>query len=184
MKKVILASQSPRRKELLTRCIDSFKIDVADIDETIDLTKPIEEEIIRLSTNKAKEVYTRHKDCIVIGSDTMVVYNNKPLGKPKDRIEAKKMLQTLSNQTHQVMTGLCLYDENGPHTYLSVSNVTFKQLSDDEINQYLESGEADDKAGAYGIQGKAGCFITHIDGDYYGIMGLPISRLYEMLQTL
>ncbi len=184
MKPVILASQSPRRKELLLRCIDSFLIDVANVDETINPNKEIEFEIIRLAKDKARAVFERHQDCIIVAADTMVVLNNTPLGKPNNREEAKDMLRTLSNNTHQVLTGLCIYDHNGPHTHLSVSDVTFRNLTEEEIEAYVNTGEADDKAGAYGIQGKGGCFITHIDGDYYGIMGLPIAKVATMLQEI
>lgn len=182
MKEIILASQSPRRKELLERIGIAFDVQAADVDETIDESKPLEQEIMRLSLKKAEAILKDHKDAIVIGSDTVVAIDNEVLGKPKTHQDAKRMLKELSGNTHQVITGIAVISNTFKEVDVSVSNVTFDSLTEEEIDDYINSGEADDKAGAYGIQGKAGCYINNIDGDYYAIMGFPINKVYKMLK--
>lgn len=184
MKKLILASQSPRRRELLEKCGLPFICEPADIDETIAEGNDLSEEIKRLSRRKAEAVLALHPDAVVIGSDTIVAIDGKVLGKPQDRSEAKQMLQMLSGNTHQVITGLCVISSSRCFQDVSVSHVTFAPLSSDEIDAYVSSGECDDKAGAYAIQGGAGRFITNIDGDYYAIMGLPLNSVYEELKNI
>ena len=184
MKKLILASQSPRRRELLEKCGIPFICEPADIDETITEGNDLSDEIRRLSRRKAEAVLALHPDAVVIGSDTIVAIDGKVLGKPRDRSEAKQMLQMLSGNTHQVITGLCVISSSRCFQDVSVSHVTFAPLSADEIDAYVSSGECDDKAGAYAIQGGAGRFITNIDGDYYAIMGLPLNSVYEELKNI
>ncbi len=184
MKQIILASQSPRRKELLEKCGVSFTVEAADIDEAMDLHNDLKEEIQKLAYRKAYAVLQKHPDAVVIGSDTIVVLNNEVLGKPADRNDAVRMLRELSGNTHQVITGVCITGSGKTFTDVSVSDVTFAQMTDEEITAYAESGEADDKAGAYGIQGLAARYITHIAGDYYSIMGLPVSMVYNELKNL
>lgn len=184
MKKLILASQSPRRRELLEKCGIPFTCEPADIDETIDDSRDLSEEIRRLSLVKAAVILKKHPDAVVVGSDTIVAVDGKVLGKPKDRDEARKMLKMLSGHTHQVITGLSVLSSRRQFQDVSISHVTFAPLSDDEIGAYVSSGECDDKAGAYAIQGGAGKFITNIDGDYYAIMGLPLNSVYEELKNI
>ncbi|MBQ3459347.1 MAG: septum formation protein Maf [Solobacterium sp.] len=184
MKKLILASQSPRRRELLEKCGIPFTCEPADIDETIDDSRDLSEEIRRLSLVKAAVILKKHPDAVVVGSDTIVAVDGKVLGKPKDRDEARKMLKMLSGHTHQVITGLSVLSSRRQFQDVSISHVTFATLSDDEIGAYVSSGECDDKAGAYAIQGGAGKFITNIDGDYYAIMGLPLNSVYEELKNI
>ncbi len=184
MKQLILASKSPRRKELLAKCRIPFTIDAAEIDETLDPSLPLTEAIMDLSRRKAEAVLARHPECVVLGSDTIVVIDNKVLGKPGSRKEAVEMLHQLSGRTHQVITGFALVSNTKTHTDVSVSHVTFSSLEPQEILDYVATGEADDKAGAYGIQGAAGMFISRIDGDYYAIMGLPLNMVYQELKTL
>lgn len=184
MKKLILASQSPRRRELLEKCGIPFTCEPADIDETIDDSRDLSEEIRRLSLAKAAVILKKHPDAVVVGSDTIVAVDGKVLGKPKDRDEARKMLKMLSGHTHQVITGLSVLSSRRQFQDVSISHVTFAPLSDDEIGAYVSSGECDDKAGAYAIQGGAGKFITNIDGDYYAIMGLPLNSVYEELKNI
>lgn len=184
MKKLILASQSPRRRELLEKCGIPFTCEPADIDETIDDNRDLSEEIRRLSLVKAAVILKKHPDAVVVGSDTIVAVDGKVLGKPKDRDEARKMLKMLSGHTHQVITGLSVLSSRRQFQDVSISHVTFAPLSDDEIGAYVSSGECDDKAGAYAIQGGAGKFITNIDGDYYAIMGLPLNSVYEELKNI
>lgn len=184
MKQLILASKSPRRKELLEKCGVPFEIDAAEIDETLKSDCSLTDAIMDLSVRKAAAVLKRHPDAVILGSDTIVVIDNRVLGKPHDREEARRMLEELSGRTHQVITGLALVSSKKTHTDVSVSHVSFAQLSETEIFEYLFSGEADDKAGAYGIQGLAGRFITKIDGDFYAIMGLPLSMVYQELKNI
>ena len=184
MKKIILASQSPRRKELLAICGYDFDCIPSDVDESIDLTKPIEEEIMRLAYKKAEAIFIDNKEAVVIGSDTVVAINGKVLGKPHTREEAKEMIKLLSNNTHQVITGLCILSEEDCYKDYTVSNVTFSDLSEEEIDVYVNSGEGDDKAGAYAIQGIGAKFISGIEGDYYSIMGFPLNKVYTYLHKL
>lgn len=184
MKKLILASQSPRRRELLEKCGIPFICEPADIDEAIDDSRDLSEEIKRLSLAKAAVILKKHPDAVVVGSDTIVAVDGKVLGKPKDRTEAADMLKMLSGNTHQVITGLCVISSTRQFQDVSISHVTFAPLSEEEIDTYVSSGECDDKAGAYAIQGGAGKFITNIDGDYYAIMGLPLNSVYEELKNI
>lgn len=183
MKDLILASKSPRRKELLERVSRNFACIPADIDETIDTENDLKEEIMNLARRKAEAVLKDHEDAIVIGSDTIVVLNGKVMGKPHREEEAVSMLESLSGNTHQVITGLAILSSQREYRNVSVSDVTFASLSKEEILAYVSSGEPMDKAGAYGIQGMGGRFITRIDGDHYAIMGLPLNLVYEELKN-
>ena len=184
MKKVILASQSPRRKELLEKCIDTFECIPADIDETMDLSNDPAEEVKKLSHRKAARILAEYPDAVVIGSDTVVAVNGKILGKPENHGDAARMLGMLSGRTHQVITGLCVLSGKQEFLDVSISDVTFAVMNEKEIAAYIATGECDDKAGAYGIQGYGGRYITGIKGDYYAIMGLPLNMVYEALKDL
>lgn len=183
MRKLILASQSLRRAELLKYLDIPFSIIPSNADETIDPNQPIVEEIKRLAYKKAFDVLNRNQEALVLGSDTVVVIDNEILGKPKDKEEAFSMLKKLSNRKHQVITGVCLISEDKTDIFASISDVYFHELSDDEISNYIENEQPFDKAGAYAIQGKAGLFIDRIDGDYYSVMGLPIALIYQHLKA-
>ena len=180
---IILASQSPRRRELLEKCGVSFTCDPADIDETMDLSNHLNTEIQNLAYRKAEEVLKRHPEALVIGSDTIVVLNGEVLGKPKDEADATRMLKELQGNTHEVVTGLCFLSQKRKYTDVSISKVTFAPMSDEEIGEYISTGECMDKAGAYGIQGFGGKYIQKIEGDYYTIMGLPLNLVYEELKN-
>lgn len=184
MKKIILASKSPRRKELLEKCGIEFECMPMNIDESLNEGDTLEEKIRILSQRKASACLAAYPDAVVIGSDTIVTVDEKILGKPKNREEAKEMLRELSGRTHRVITGLCIISSARTYTDVSVSEVTFALLSEEEIDAYTESGECDDKAGSYAIQGLGGKFITHISGDYYAIMGLPLNLVYEELKNI
>lgn len=184
MKDIVLASQSPRRKELLEKCGVSFTQDPANIDETLNKSLSLSEAIQELSKRKAMAVLQRHKDAIVIGSDTIVTLHNKVLGKPHDDEEAFQMLKMLQNNTHEVITGIAFVSTKHTYTACSISKVTFSKMSDEEIKHYIATGECKDKAGAYGIQGYGGRYISHIEGDYYAIMGLPLHLVYEELKNI
>lgn len=183
-KRVILASKSPRRKELLQKCGVNFDVEAADIDESFNHAGDLEEEIRNLAYRKADAVFRKNRKALVIGSDTIVVVDHEVLGKPKDHADAERMLRMLSGRTHQVITGLCILSDSVDYRDDVVSDVMVASMTDEEIREYVESGEADDKAGSYGIQGLASRYITGIDGDFYSIMGLPVHKVYEELKKL
>lgn len=186
---LFLASQSPRRRELLTQVGISFDVLSIDIDERVKKNEIAEDYVVRLASEKARagwSVITKESKA-VLGSDTAVVIEGQILGKPENAADAKKMLALLSGKTHQVMTAVALVsqDTNSSPAELSsiinVSDVTFKVLSNTEIEQYVLTGECDDKAGSYAIQGLAAVFITHLSGSYSGVMGLPLFETVELL---
>lgn len=187
MRRVILASGSPRRRELLSKITDNFSIDVSDLEEITSKTKA-DEIVMELSLLKANDIANKYKEsCIIIGADTMVSLHDKVLGKPKDREDAYQMISNMSNEKHQVYTGVTIIvkDEVGKSKTISFverSDVFVNELSDSEIEDYINSGEPFDKAGAYGIQGKFGIYIGRIEGDYNNIVGFPIARIYEELK--
>ena len=180
---LILASASPRRKELLGLFGLPFEIRVADIDETMDPGRAPFEEVGRVSRAKAMAV-ERQTGEIVIAADTIVVCEGKVLGKPRDEVEAKAMLRLLSGRDHQVMTGCTVLMEGKCETFTEVTDLHFRDLSEKEIERYVASGEPMDKAGAYGIQGGAALFCQRMAGDYYNVMGLPVCRLWETLRAM
>ena len=180
---LILASASPRRKALLSLFGIPFTVRAADIDETMDPEKPPFDEVARVSRLKALAV-SRGEENIVIAADTIVVCDGIILGKPQDEADAVRMLRMLSGRTHQVMTAVCVKTADAECAEVSVTDVTFRTLHDGEAETYAASGEPLDKAGAYGIQGAGGLFISGIRGDYYGVMGLPICLLSEMLRQV
>ena len=180
---LILASASPRRKELLGLFHIPFTIRVADIDETMDENKPPYDEVARVSRLKALAV-DRQADDIVIAADTIVVCEGKVLGKPKDEAEAVEMLSLLSGRDHQVMTGCTVLRGERAETFTEVTDLHFRPLSQKEIENYVASGEPMDKAGSYGIQGGAALFCERMVGDYYNVMGLPVCRLGQVLQRI
>ena len=180
---LILASASPRRKELLGLFGLPFEIRVADIDETMDPGRAPFEEVGRVSRAKAMAV-ERQTGEIVIAADTIVVCEGKVLGKPRDEAEAKAMLRLLSGRDHQVMTGCTVLMEGKCETFTEVTDLHFRALSEKEIEKYVASGEPMDKAGAYGIQGGAALFCERMVGDYYNVMGLPVCRLGETLKRM
>lgn len=187
MKKIVLASASPRRKEILEQVGISFDIIPSTSDEVI--TKDVPKDIVEeLAEQKAYEVFSNLSNpSIVIGADTIVVLNNSIMGKPKDENDAFSMLNNLQNNAHTVYTGVCVYiNENNEIKKLLFSeatNVSMYPMTKEQIYDYIATKEPMDKAGAYGIQGKSAIYIRKIDGDYNTVVGLPIARLYnEMLE--
>ena len=180
---LILASQSPRRKELLGLFHIPFTVRVADIDETMDSSRAPYSEVARVSRLKALAV-PREPDDVVIAADTIVVCEGKVLGKPHDADEAKQMLRLLSGRDHQVMTGMTVLRGDTAAVVTEVTDLHFRDLTDKEIDAYVASGEPMDKAGAYGIQGGAALFCQRLEGDYYNVMGLPVCRLAQVLKEL
>ena len=189
----VLASGSPRRRELLSKVIPEYEVIPAEGDEETISTDP--SEIVReLSFKKASEIFhkifTNDKDrLVVIGADTVVSYNRRVLGKPKNRNDAADMIRNLSGGSHAVYTGVTIYyvDENGKEksfTFHEETLVDVAPMTEQEILDYVATGEPDDKAGGYGVQGMFAIFITGIRGDYYNVVGLPIARLYHEMQKL
>jgi len=180
---LILASQSPRRKELLGLFHIPFTVRVAHIDERMDATKDPAAEVSRVSREKAMAIAHGAED-VVIAADTIVVLEGAVLGKPRDEADAVRMLRLLSGRDHQVMTGVTVLRGERSLTHTEITHIHFRPLSSREIDRYVASGEPMDKAGAYGIQGGAALFAEKMQGDYYNVMGLPVCRLWQMLQTL
>ena len=201
MSQIILASQSPRRKELLEQIGLEFEICPAKGEEIITKTIP-EEVVMELSKQKAEEVaamvssfgeehkdITTPSDILVIGADTVVAYDGKILGKPVNEADAKRMLTMLSGNTHSVFTGvtLVLIDKSGRAgelVFYEKTDVKMHEMSELEIDRYIATGEPMDKAGSYGIQGKCAIYIEKIDGDYNNVVGLPITRIYQELKKI
>lgn len=182
---LILASQSPRRKEILSLLDIPFKIMVSDADETVDESLPAYFIAESLSLKKAAAVAKNiDTEAIVIGADTIVVSEGKILGKPKDTQDAAAMLSALSGRTHSVISGVTVLDTKSAksESFYVETKVTFCALTDEEIADYIASGEPMDKAGAYGIQGRGGKFVEKIEGDYFNVVGLPLSKLYRVLK--
>jgi len=180
---LILASASPRRKELLGLFHIPFVIRVADIDEAMDPGKSPFDEVARVSRLKALAV-PREQEDVIIAADTIVVCEGRVLGKPKTEAEATEMLSLLSGRDHQVMTGCTVLRENRCETFTEVTDLHFRPLTQKEIEHYVASGEPMDKAGAYGIQGGAALFCERMMGDYYNVMGLPVCRLGQTLKQI
>ena len=180
---LILASQSPRRKELLGLFHIPFTVRVADIDETMDPNKSPYDEVARVSLLKAKAVEAAAED-VVIAADTIVVCDGRTLGKPHSEDEAAGMLRLLSGRDHQVMTGMTVLRGDTHKSITEVTDIHFRSLSETEIARYVASGEPMDKAGAYGIQGGAALFAEKMVGDYYNVMGLPVCRLWQLLSQI
>ena len=180
---LILASQSPRRKELLGLFGIPFTVRVADIDETMDNRARAYDEVGRVSRLKALAVPREHDD-VVVAADTIVVCQGKILGKPRNEAEAVAMLSLLSGKDHQVMTGMTVLKGNQCITCTEVTDLHFRELTTQEIARYVATGEPMDKAGAYGIQGGAALFCERMNGDYYNVMGLPVCRLSQIFRQL
>ena len=183
---IILASQSPRRRELLERMgVRDFRVVTPDIDEHMDRELPPEELVRRISLEKALAVQEQEGNTsIIIAADTVVALDGAVLGKPADELEAFKMLSTLSGCRHQVYTGMTVLRGEEKYTVSEETTVTFRELSAEEIDRYIATGEPMDKAGAYGIQGYGALLVSGIQGDYYNVMGLPVCRLGMLLRQL
>ncbi len=187
MKPIILASSSPRRKRLLAEANFSFIVDPSDFDETKVTTRDPYEMVKQLSKEKAREVAKRHPNSIIIAADTTVYCEEQILEKPKDTEDAKRMLRFLNGKTHSVITGVTVIDTGTKRetTEAEESKVRIKTLNEREIEEYVLTGEAMDKAGAYAVQeGLSQHFIEKTEGDYTNIVGLPIDLLKKMLDTL
>lgn len=185
-RKIILASASPRRKELLEKLDLDFSVCPADIDESLLPDEDAAMYPLRTAVQKAMAVAKTTEDALVIAADTVVAVDDDILGKPRDEAEAKAMLQRLSGREHIVITGIGVVDTASGRTLSATEQtiVYFHPLRDEEIDAYIATGECMDKAGSYGIQGKGSLLVRKIDGDYFNVMGLPLSRLYRLLLNI
>lgn len=181
---VILASASPRRKELFSFICDDYKIIPAVKDEVVDNSLEVTEIPKVLAYNKCREIAEQNSDSLVVGCDTVVTYNNEVMGKPKDKSDAFEMLKKLSGKTHEVISGTCIYFKGEYFSFSTVTKVTFKELSDNDIKAYIATDESDDKAGAYGIQGLGCMLVKGIEGDYFNVVGLAVSELADLLDKV
>lgn len=180
---LVLASQSPRRQEILTQAEIPFLVRPADVDEEPLAHENPEEHVRRLARRKAEAIAARPGD-VVLGADTVVVVDGEILGKPEDRTDAEQMLRKLSGREHVVITGVCLRAPDKTVVEVESTVVHFRALSEDEIRGYAASGEPLDKAGGYAIQGLASKFIDRIEGCYFNVVGLPVALVYRKLKEL
>ena len=178
--KIILASKSPRRVEILRNIGAEFEIIPANADESVASGTSVEDAVMEISKRKALCVLENHKDAFIISADTVVTTDGQIIGKPKDKDHAYNILKSLSGTSHSVLTGFTLCTNNKVYRSYVSTEVDFKELTDDEIYDYIASGEPMDKAGAYGIQEKGSVFVTGIRGDYFNVMGLPICKITEV----
>jgi septum formation protein len=187
---LILASASPRRRELLTQAGFTFQVHPAHILEDPNPNEDPIAYVVRVAREKAQAVFAElsansdfGSNLVVLGADTTVTLDNHILGKPEDHADASRMLRLLSGRTHRVITGVAVMTSERTEVAAEVTGVTFRTLSDEEIAAYIATGEPMDKAGAYAIQGRAACWIPRIQGDYFNVVGLPLALVTTMLET-
>ena len=181
LNQLILASSSPRRRELLAKAGYTFEVRAADIDESLHAGEQPKEYVQRLALEKAQVIAALNPEAVVLGGDTTVVLEGEVLGKPVDLADAERMLRLLSGRTHQVYTGLAVVRGTEHQIHVETTDVVFRTITDEELTAYLASGEAMDKAGAYGIQGYAARWIPRIEGDYFNVVGLPLASVVQLL---
>jgi septum formation protein len=192
---LILASASPRRRELLAQAGYTFTVESADVDESLRVREEPVAYVLRLAVEKAQAVFARHPThrgetamggapdvLVVLGADTSVVLDDEVLGKPADAADAARMLRRLSGRTHQVLSGVAAVTRVGTVSGVETTEVTFSEIPEAELAAYCATDEPLDKAGAYGIQGYAARWIPRIDGDYFNVMGLPIARVVRLIE--
>ena len=189
--KIILASGSPRRKELLKLVIPQFDIMISGVDEKIEKNLTVEQQVTKLSYIKAKDIYDKTDgDRIIIGADTIVVKNNKIYGKPKNKEDAKQIIKELldGDRTHRVLTGLTIiYEKDGEYQEYKLydeAKIFLKNITDEEIEKWIATGNAMDKAGAYGIQNEFCVHVEKVEGNYMTVLGLPVHKLYDIIKGL
>ncbi len=182
MSDIILASGSPRRQELLKFITEDFEICPVNAEETIPEGMPVQMAAAFLADMKASACAKLFPDKIIIGCDTIVIYDDEIMGKPENREDAFRMLRKLSGEVHSVLTGVSLYYNTQTTVFTTETRVEFYTLSDEEIYTYLDTGEPFDKAGAYGIQGKGSLLVRAIEGDYFNVVGLPVASLSRNLK--
>ena len=182
MRRVLLASESPRRRELMNMTGIPFFVASAKIEENIDKSLPIGDAVAQLAKQKALAVFNNYPNEVIVAADTVVVINNEALGKPKDEQDARRMLEMLSGNTHQVITSVAILSNAMEDIFYEVTDVTFGELSKDTIDWYISTREYYDKAGGYAIQGKGIILVEKIHGDYANVVGLPMYRLMNKLR--
>ena len=182
--KIILASASPRRQEILTQANIMYELIPSQVEEVFDHNVSIEEAVMDLAYQKANWVYNNNQDALVIGADTIVVVDGEVLGKPKNYNDAFRMLNELQNNQHDVITGVALINKKQIVKFYEKTKVFFKPMTKEEIEKYIEEENVYDKAGSYAIQGEAMRYIDHIEGDYYNVIGLPIDHLLTELKKI
>ncbi len=180
---LILASSSPRRREMFKLIGLDFTVMVSEADENIVEQDP-KKFVTALAKRKAEAVFKKRPDACVVGSDTVVLIDGRIIGKPKDRQDAFKILSTLNGRTHTVYTGLAVLAKNSEQLYCDETRVTFAKLSDEELWHYIGTGEPLDKAGAYGIQGPGAILVEKIEGCYFTVIGMPVPVLYRLLKNV
>lgn len=180
---VVLASASPRRRELLALIVDDFEVLPSDVEEPDHLPEPLECSVQELALSKALAAAAVRPGSLVIGADTIVVLDEVVMNKPSDADDARRMLRALSGRTHRVMTGVAVVKDQRSATGCEVTSVTVGTISDNQLEAYVASGEPFDKAGGYGIQGTAALFIQGIEGCYFNVVGLPVYRLGKLLAS-
>ena len=179
---LVLASASPRRRELLTQAGLDFEVHAAHIDESRHAHEPAADYVQRLALEKAQAVLSLFPSATVLGADTTVVLDNEIMNKPADVADAERMLRALSGRTHQVHTGIAVVTASTQRTHLETTDVTFSEIGEEDLAQYVASRDPLDKAGAYGIQGFAARWIPRIEGDYFNVVGLPIAATVRLLR--
>jgi len=184
MQNLILASSSPRRKELLENLQLTFTISSSEVDESFDPSLSPEDIVMELAERKAQAVFSENPESFVLGSDTLVVADHQILGKPANEEEAVSMLKMLSGKQHDVYTGVSILSAKGSSRFYEKTEVWFWELTDEEINFYVQSGEPLDKAGSYGIQQLGSMLVKKINGDYFAVVGLPVAKTYRELKRL
>lgn len=182
--KIILASASPRRQEILTKANIQYELIPSRVEEVFNHTLSVEDAVMDLAYQKAKWVFDNNQDDLVIGADTIVVVDNEVLGKPKDYQDAFRMLNKLQNNKHDVITGVALIKKDKTIKFYEKTKVFFKPMSHVDIDKYIEEENVYDKAGSYAIQGEAMRYIDYIEGDYYNVIGLPIDHLLTELKKI
>lgn len=186
-KKIILASKSPRRKEILANAGYLFTVEEADTEEKVTDDLSHEEAVIKIALEKARFVKNRRDETdesVIIAADTMVLKSGNLMGKPCDEEEARKMLNMLSDSWHKVLTGYVVLYKKNEFSGCEITDVKFRKISEKEINEYIKTGQPFDKAGAYGVQDRASAFVERIDGDFFNVMGLPICKISLILNNL
>ncbi len=181
---IILASKSPRRVELLAKITKDFSVIPSEKEETFAEGTPPHTVVEMLAHQKADDIHSQHKNSCVIGADTIVVCDGEILGKPTNEQDARRMLRKISGKIHTVYTGVAVVTANTSKVFHNATQVKFLPLSDSKINEYIASGEPMDKAGAYGIQERGSLFVESISGDYFSVMGLPISQLALAMEEI
>lgn len=181
---LILASKSPRRRELFSLITPHFRVVTPDVDESVLDVADASALAVELAQLKAGRVAAQHPECTVVGCDTVVEADGVLLGKPQGRNEARAMLTLLSGRRHNVYTGVCVLSSGQERAFPCRTSVKFYPITPQDIERYIGTDEPYDKAGGYGVQGMAACFVRGIQGDYFNVMGLPVSRLYNTLREL